>query len=1161
MQKLSIGFVLALFAFSAGAVDIVCGTTELNVDADPSNQVPSVVIEKAAFWMDMDDSSVVSEDGATLSMWRDRRETAEKNENPTMYYAVPAWTNGGETVAVSYDYAGVNPAIETLGSVNRRALNFHGRSGVYLRLMKDGAQARLYRNVRHVFAVHNPSNWFGAVVGGMTDNREGAYLLSAYDMSYVYDMSKRESDPIFWNRVDLGELGYLSSSIRFAVDGEAVDQFSYRPHQGWQLLDTAFAGSTHGGTVETIFYQRYENLSAENLLMYSRAGGDCLSELMVFTNQLSVVEIEDIRAYLNAKWKLPDWRNSDCDANNANNYLMPLPASEPVVIASGAEALASVDTGVASRPFAFSGEGRVSKVGEGSLVIGATPRVEPFSGEFDLTAGSVLLRGGLPPALKALPGRALTSEDYVQGDNTPTNQSAGGVRLAVVDGAGSSVFVKKGGCPAVVKDVDPRVSEVRVESGELTLGAATKVGYRGEIPVENGDFEESYFCLAGDDYYSQWAFSLRRLTPDGLNGWFCTQGSPVYFQRVGRGCKFEDGSPVEEAETSDGRKWIGSSAWNLETTVGTGKQVLNIQNGAAYTKVWLPSDGCYEIEFDLSERYSLNKGINNARPVVVLLGSSPEDWVPFAYGQGTSKHWTNLKVTTPWRAAGEYVIGFQPQNLSVVGDCSIYIDNVRMRYSSNGPCGTYAIPNGNFEKMDLALKDDPVNYWSVNYYSLENVAEGWTFEAAPWGSGEGEFNPSIGLVNPNMNPRWRSWCEKDGNTPILGTRQGAIVWGRDVQGTTALLMVGGTGKATTTFTPPAGTWYLRHRLSRAFVCANDGNMNFYSDVEVTISAKVLIGGQELDLGTVKKGTRDAVPFKGFDYPTTFTADGMTPVTLTVINKTTNVGALLDDFELVREGSFAVNDGELVKCGDFEQNQYSFWTRHDVSMPPGQQARRNNGASFMKYLNSVTFAYGAMRYDGLSFCLLKNLCGISQEIEFPSAGLYRLRFALRSRADLSEYAADGDLAVKMWRGDVTNNIAFINYQNQRNFTEREYVIRVSNPGRYVLAFESYGPHAGRGNENSESTCLLDGVSIRRIDWGIPESLSMNSNARIVLGKNATLNLAFTGTNVISSLRHDGHPVVGCAVDMGRIISAETCPEIVSGPGTLLVKPRGLTIVVH
>ena len=58
-------------------------------------------------------------------------------------------------------------------------------------------------------------------------------------------------------------------------------------------------------------------------------------------------------------------------------------------------------------------------------------------------------------------------------------------------------------------------------------------------------------------------------------------------------------------------------------------------------------------------------------------------------------------------------------------------------------------------------------------------------------------------------------------------------------------------------------------------------------------------------------------------------------------------------------------------------------------------------------------------------------------------------------------ADGDFAVKLWQGAVTNQLAFINHQYQRNFAEREYLFRIPAKGTYSLGFENYGPHNGRG----------------------------------------------------------------------------------------------------
>lgn len=1138
------------------AMDIPSGTVALRAEADVPIAVPAAVTEKAAFWMDMGETSVVSADGGeTLSVWRDCRETADRDATPTRYYAVPAWTNGGEGASVSHEYADVGPAIVTVGEAARKALDFHGRSGIYLRLKKAGEDARLFRTVRHVFSVQNPSNWFGAVVGGMTANQEGALLLTPSDCSYIYKMAARGTDPLFWNRTDRNELGALATSIRLAIDGESVDPFAYRPHPGWQLFDAAFTDAAKGGTVESVFFQRYEDANYDT---GHRAGGDLLSELIVFTNQLSRSEIADIRTYLNAKWGLPTWRDPQTGTGNVLNYIVPLSPVEEVVLGSAATATVSLVEGAVSRPFALAGDGRLVKDGAGDLVLGASQGLAPFAGELDLTSGNVLLRGGCPPAFKALPNQTLTAEDYVPGENTPDNQARGGVRVSWAEGAGADVFVKAGACPVTVSDVDASVLRIRVTGGELTLGAPRQVGYRGEVNVDNGDMEAAYVCPSGDENYSRWAYNLGVIPEGGLNGWFAPQGSTAYFQRLGTGCVFSDGSPVEAGVTADGRMWRGAEAWNVVSTVGRGSQFINLQVGIVYTKVRIPTAGCYEILFDMSERRSMRQDVRNARPLNVLIGKTTDDWQMIGHCQGTARFWTPVREVTSKLDAGEYLLGFRLQDIAGSPDCSVYLDNVRVRFASAEPRDTWAIPNGDFEQMDVTLKGETPDYWSVNYWSLQNVPKGWTLSSEPWGDGTFDaFNPSIGLVNPNIHPR-ASTALLGGDVPTSGSREGSHVAGVGGHGTTALLLAGDKGTACTTFTPPAGTWRLRHRLNRSFVYANQGKMKLQADEDAVLAAAVTIGGAVTDLGVAMRDKRSAEPFARVDHPMSFTTDGQTAVTLTISNPNANVGVLVDDLELVGEGSTADREGELVADGSFEIG--GAWQGYEPSLPPGQIKRTNNQTQVLPYLNSATYAYGGCIYDGLKGCLLKNLSGVRQTIDFPVAGLYRLRFALRSRADKASFA-DGDLAAMLVRGVETNRIAFVNYPYQRNFTERTYLFRVSEAGSADLCFEHYGPHAGRGTAGDEATCFLDGVSVCRVDWEVPESLSLSPETRINLSADGALNLAFTGTNVVRAVRKKGSPSIGRVAGDVRVINAASCPDFVSGPGTLLVERKGSLLVIR
>lgn len=1140
---------VAMLSNTGFAVDIPSGSAEVDTGSSVPNPVPACLTDKAAFWMDMGETSVVSADsGETLSMWRDCRETAAKDATPTLYYATPAWTNGGGgAVAVSHEYQGVNPSILTLGAAQRKTLYFHGQSGIYLRLKKNAANATLL-DIRHVFAVHNPSNWFGAVVGEAERNRRGCLLLQPNQSSYIYKMGC--GSPFFWSRVDLNDsadyarsLGYQSTALSVAVDGEIVDPYSYNPHKGWQLFDFACQDRVAGPQMQSIFFQRYENSAFDT---GHRAGGDYLSELVVFTNQLSSAEIAAVRTYLNNKWKLPDWR--DPMPKDESNYLVEMQPVEPVFVGPSATAQASVAAEAVSRPFCLAGDGAFVKSGDGALVIGASQTLCPYAGSFDLLGGSVYLRGGAAPAIAAVAGRTLTSADYVPGDNTIDNQARGGVKLTVSDGAGTAEFVKAGACQATVSDVDAAVAKVTVQGGELTLGAATSVGYRSEVPVPNGDFEAPYHCPSGDANYSKWAYNLCSVPETGSNGWYRASGSTVYFQRVGRGCTFADGSLVETAQTEKGQKWSGAGAWNLASAVGAGNQIVNIQGGTAYTKVTLPTDGCYELTFDMSERYSYALDPKNARPVEVRFGTGVSDWKTVAYCQATERFWTNVRVFLPKATAGEHVIGFALQAISPSPDCSVYVDNVRLRFASVEPRDTYAIPNGDFERMDVTMKTSGgKNYWSVNYLSMDNVAQDWTFSSPDSPDG---LNPLIGLVNPNISERRAA--------DSYATREGFALAGRGTHGTTALLMLGDQVSATTTFTPPAGKWRLRQRLQRAFVYASD-KFDYKADKPATCKASVAVGGKTTELGTIQDGIllNDVTKMKRYDYPTEFETDGETPVTLTLTTVNTNVGVLVDDLELVGENSIADREGELVKNGGFEGT--TGWVFYTPTLPEGQIARQWNGANIHSYIGTA-YAYGAIRYEGMNCGLFKNLCGARQEIVFPKEGLYRLRFGFRSRADEERYA-NGDFAVKLWRGSVTNQLAFINYQYQRNFAEREYLFRIPEKGTYTLGFENYGPHNGAGTFGSEATCFIDGVSVCRVDWDVPETLSIGEDAKISVADGATLNLAFTGTNKVRSVSFGGKGVLSRFAGQTPIVNSQTCPDFVSGPGSLELKPSGMMLLVR
>lgn len=1156
MKKL---MVVALVPFAVAPVfaetNILEDTTiEATAYVQTVPELPDYLKERAAFWADTGSISVVVDAAGKLAQWRDLRETAAVGATPTRIYGVPAWTNG-DTAA----FQNVNPSIVTLGegTTVRTALYFNGRSGQYLRL-KEGLADKSIKNVRNVFAVHFPSNWFGAVVGAMTEPRRGVFQLWAHDDSYLFNLNNATLNELFWNRVDLSNLAYFDYSSRVAIDGRTVDPYSYYPaYKKWQTLELSSC-SLYSGLAETIFFQRFESSTKV------RAGGDYLGEVLVFTNQLTRAEVKQVHAYLNAKWHFPIWRDESCYGGDNAKRPVKIDPTEHVDIAADAALTVNVGADVVSRPYAFGGDGALVKTGEGTLVVGASEKAYPFAGELVLREGSVYLRGGRAPAVCGKSGDVLTSQ-RVNPPDKAENCKSGGIKLSRTAGE-AGVFVKDGSSGASVRGFDADVGKIKVNGGELTIGGASRVGFRGTFDVEvpNGDFEEEFRSTKG----GEWQFNLQWFN-NTLNHWTALSGSVGYI-RVAKGLRFTDelgGGFVDEEQGYSGwGAYISTGSAPLYSSVyypsGVGCQLLHLKaNAKTCNKVHFPRRGYYELLFDATARYRSQsdasiEGGNLAQRVSVLLGDRTDALRAVSYCRPGFGSWAQVRVPLGLVEAGDHYIGFATINSR---DNSTFFDNVRVRFVTDEPTDAWPIPHGDFEEVyETNVK---ANFAGRGYMSMENAVEGWTLATtAPDGLCD-QLNPAVAFVNdstPMRSANSESPTDSQVTLYIGANTDSEIRHGR-----TCLCFIGDTSVAKTTFTPPAGRWRLRARIQRTYAVYfpfADSTFSTYelSSRSAVLSAKLTSSAGEVDLGTVShtRSTQgEAFPRRLFD--TAFVSDGQTEMTLALSNTTTRIGCLVDDLELVSDDSKAFADEELVKDGTFEgpNPQEAGWTGY---YPRGSAIYRNCSWAGLPYLHKDIAAYGYVAHEGYQYLLLKGSYGMWQNIAFPASGLYRLRFAMRARTDGSNYE-NAVVQAYLEKDGITNRIAHVICPRTGNFQEYEYVFNVPERGTYKFHFENVGKFdAEKGisdNYEAEATAIVDSLSIRRVDWDVAESVDMSPDTRLYLEPGATLNLAFTGTNEVRLVRANGKAL------RGEYISAQTHPDFVSGPGTLHVKPYGMVITVR
>lgn len=1146
MKKHTFCLVPVLAAVSSYAATNILEDTTIEATAYVHTvpELPDYLKERAAFWADTGSISVIDDGAGKLTQWRDLRETAAVGATPTRIYGVPAWTNGDTTA-----FQNVNPSVVTLGegTTARKALYFNGRSGQYLRL-KEGTADKSIKNVRNVFAVHFPSNWFGSIVGAYTESRRGVFQLWAHDNSYLFNLKNASNDGLFWNRVDLSNLAFFDFSSRVAIDGRTVDSYSYFPtYKKWQTLELSSC-SLYSGLAETIFFQRYETSQTH------KAGGDYLGEVLVFTNQLTRAEVKQVHDYLNAKWHFPIWRDEACYGGDNAKRPVKVDPTEQVEISSEAALTANVGADVVSRPYAFGGDGTIVKTGAGALVVGASEKAYPFAGELDLREGFVYLRGGRAPALRGKSGDVLTSQ-RVNAPTTAANCKSGGIKLSRSAGD-AGVFVKAGSSGASVKAFDADVGKIKVNGGELTVGGASSVGFRGgfDVEVPNGDFEEEFRSTKG----GEWKFNLQWFN-NTLNHWTALSGTVGYI-RVAKGLRFTDelggGFVDEDPGYSGWGAYISTGSAPLYSSVyypsGVGCQLLHLKMTAkACNKVNFPRRGYYELLFDATARYRIL-----AQRVSVLLGDRTDALRAVSYCRPGFGSWAQVRIPLGLVEAGDHYIGFEMINSR---DNSTFIDNVRVRFVSDVTTDAWPIPHGDFEEVyETNVKAD---FAGRGYMSMDNAVAGWTLSTtAPDGLCD-QLNPAVAFVN-DSTPMRSANSESPTDSQVT-LYIGANTDSEVRHGRTCLCFIGDTSVAKTTFTPPAGRWRLRARIQRTYAKNEPSTDPDYATYEVStrsaiLSAKLTSSAGEVDLGTVShaRSTQgEAFPRRLFE--TAFVSDGQTEMTLALSNTTTRIGCLVDDLELVSDDSKAFADEELVKDGTFEgpNPQEAGWTGY---YPRGSAIYRNCSWAYLSYLHKDIGAYGYVAHEGYQYLLLKGSYGMWQNIAFPASGLYRLRFAMRARTDGSNYE-NAVVQAYLEKDGVTNHIAHVICPRTGNFQEYEYVFNVPERGTYKFHFENVGKFdAEKGisdNYEAEATAIVDSLSIRRVDWDVAESVDMSPDTRLYLEPGATLNLSFTGTNEVRLVRANGKAL------RGEYISAQTHPDFVSGPGTLHVKPYGMVITVH
>ena len=992
-------------------------------------------------------------------------------------------------------YANVPPELGTID--NRPGVYFYGRaSNVYMRFMTNSTEKSI-GTVRHIFLVHGVASCWGAAVG-YTTTREGGMVPDTD--SFIRNLS--DCRAYFVRRADLSS---DFAAGRFYLNGQRFDPFTTVPKTGVSLLECDFLAKPSAS--DLFFRTNFETYRDRG-----NQGGDYLCEVIIFTGTLlSEKDRLDVERYLLKKWNLPYHANAE--------LRLPMPLGA-VGVASNATVEVSAANGEQTTPMTFEGEGAVRKTGAGALMVGPSTDT-PFNGSFTLEEGSVISAGGRPPSVKAMSGDIYDSSRYLHNNSsTPDNIAKSGMRLTRATNGAAGVFRKTGVGEVRLSGVDESVERLNVEGGVVSLETKTKVaafvpcGTVITAAVPNASFEMPLASINSSGRYSYHDATV--------NGWQATS----YW------CDYA---------TADHSGW---SNWADEAPPD-GRNVFILRgNSGAQTTVTFPKAGRYELTLWACDRYGQQYVSNpdkfGVNQVNLLLGKASGTMKQFGTVLAYGRKFTKFRFMLPETEVGDYILRLRSPNSSY--DESTCIDDIRITYvGESEETVAFKVPNGDFEALSPRSKH-PTRY---GFFTPLDEATGWTFEITDSRFENCLTNFAVGVAAPSKH--------------IYSNRYAPLYsYGIGKTGSACLAFVYGYGRASTTFTVPAGTYRLR--CNAAWTPTNHKYQNSSGSwVEVDannvprIAARLVMGGvTSVSLGEI---TPNSTLPNAKDWPTAFSFAEPTQVTLVLEQSNTAASGTIDDLVLVAEEKY--DAGELLKDGGFES--LSSWTR-----TTDNSYYRYSQIGQRAYMSNPASAYGYNVFEGDQRGGFKDECLAVQTVTFPTAGLHRFRLHANTRID-----SDGESQnpLRFWYHAVgsteTNVIDVMLVPRCFNWFEREYLFDIPVAGDYKFGIEGgYSLREGGygikdTSKGADRYSFLDGCSIRRVVDEMEDAPVLPRNLRIAVSSGSRLVLNFPGTVQVHRV------TLGDTVIREGVVSEKTHPQYIGGMGSLTVVPvvSGLRMIVR
>ena len=787
----------------------------------------------------------------------------------------------------------------------------------------------------------------------------------------------------------------------------------------------------------------------------------------------------------------------------SRKWFGPVVCEKNVAVAGDAEVVLDATSGdVESRDVNLTGEGTLVKRGAGTAFYRSPDvtgeRAAAFAGGLKIEAGAVDLSTSVPVCLAT--GGELATEVSANGNR----------RVTVTDGAGD-VLVKSGTGEVAVVSVPASVDTLAVAGGTLDIRPA-RTGLptawaRKPVALVNPSFE----TFATD---AEW------VAADGVLSVQMKDAYVFEYQNGWRRC-----NNVTRVFNFD--KWLGSGgiagathdAWGIRHHPHDGSCAAWImgRNAVLGTPVTISETGVYEVALDV---YSLEDAtyLGGYATVSLLDTATRKEVANFGRIYALDFSYRRVALRAEVAATGSFELQVHLQDEDD-GQHYVIVDNFELNLlpEADEAVAGWPVPGGDFEYDETLFGSE--NRTRVTTSPIENVT----------------LNQGSGRVSI-VTPATREETENKNNVECNSSR---VV----EPGFRQLQMAKNTCSAAITATPKAGTYLVQADAAR------------YHQYAGAVAATVKVGDADpVALGSL---VISHTVMKPVTWPTAFTADGSTAVTITFAfarsenSGSEKTGAWIDDVRLVDASAF--NDHRnYLSNGDFEAGIVDNWAKTSWTKIPFASSQCN--VQPYAYRPDV---FSSDPVDGVNFLYLERCSGAAQSVNFDRPGVYRLSFysAVSRRAMTPGeiwYNVCTPVCAWLAQGSVTNVIGTTGPFANTNFVQTVWDFKVPAAGAYVFGLQGM-------REDAKYSCgnvCIDAVSIRRLDGVAPTATSsspvMRKELRLSVAKDARLRLTFEGTNKVDELRLGGRRVSG-------IVSAQTHPEFIEGMGVLEVDRNGIVLV--